>query len=80
MIKTLINQGQKIIEQDNIIKQLREENKDLRSEKDFAEQCKERLIRDILKIISEEEIKKTPYVFIIDKIKRELSANRQTNR
>lgn len=70
MIKTLINQGQKIIEQDNIIKQLREENKDLRSEKDFAEQCKEWLIRDILKIISEEEIKKTPYVFIIDKIKK----------
>lgn len=76
LIKTLIKQGEKIIQQDMDIQQYKEENKSLRSEIEFEKGCREWLVRDILNLIADEEKKKTPYVFIIDKIKNVLDNDR----
>ena len=72
-LKTVWNQGNKIFELNNIIKQYEEENKGLRDEIDFMQIDKNRLVRNLKTIIEVGEKNKDAYYFIIEKIKRELA-------
>lgn len=70
--KTVIRQGERIHKQNNIIKQLKEENAGLRDEIEFKDIDRNKLIRKIREHIQLGDTRKELYVNIIDKIKKEL--------
>ncbi len=72
-LKTIWRQGNRIMEQNNVIKNLKEENIGLKDEIDFMEIDKNRLIRSLKTIIAIGEKNKDLYVNIVEKIKRELA-------
>lgn len=72
-LKTVIRQGNKLIEQNNMTKQYEEENQGLRDEIDFMQIDKNRLVRNLKTIIEVGEKNKDAYYFIIEKIKKELA-------
>ena len=72
-LKTVIRQGNKLIEQNNMIKQYEEENQGLRDEIDFMQIDKNRLVRNLKTIIEVGEKNKDAYYFIIKKKKKELA-------
>lgn len=72
-LKTVIRQGNQLVKQSNIIKQLKEENSGLKDELVFAEIDKESFILDIEELIEKGEKNKKLYVDIIKDIKKELA-------
>ena len=77
-LKAVIRQGNTLVKQSNIIKQLKEENEGLRDELAFTEIDKEGFIADIEELIEKGEKNKKLYVDIIKDIKKEL-ADRKSN-
>lgn len=72
-LKTVIRQGNQLVKQSNIIKQLKEENSGLKDELVFAEIDKESFILDLEELIEKGEKNKKLYVDIIKDIKKELA-------
>ena len=69
----VIRQGERLVRYKNALKQYEEENKGLRDEIDFMHLDKDHLIGKIKNIINVGNLKKEPYVVMIEKIQKELA-------
>lgn len=72
-LKTIWRQGNRIMEQNNVIKNLKEENRLLQDEIDFAEIREDGFRRKLKTIIRNGQANKRLYVDIISDIEKELA-------